>query len=174
MGGSAMGVARVRKAAAAQKEEPSASGLDPHTRHLLQAAMDEIIPAGDGMPAASEVGGINYLDRLMSRSPDIKKVLEESLAALYDVSRKQFGKDFVDLPRPDRVEALKKLEQQPTPEPFRTLRNYVYEAYYTQPKVWKLIGYEFYPTNRAGPRMKPFDESVLAEVRKKAKLYRAA
>ena len=43
-----------------------------------------------------------------------------------------------------------------------------------QPQIWKLIGYEFYPTDHQGPHMKPFDESVLAEVMKKPKFYREA
>ena len=52
------------------------------------------------------------------------------------------------------------------------LRDLVYEAYYTQPRVWKLIGYEFNPTNEAGPHLKPFDESVLAQVKKMPRRYR--
>lgn len=174
VGGNAARIAHARRAPAPQKADAPASGFDQNARELLQAAMDEIIPAGDGMPAASQVGGLEYLDRLAGESPELKKELEKSLAALKALSRKQLGKDFVSLSRLDRVEALKKLEKQPPTVMFANLRNYVYEAYYTQPKVWKLIGYELFPTNQAGPRMKPFDESVLAQVRKKPKIYREA
>jgi hypothetical protein len=55
---------------------------------------------------------------------------------------------------------------------FKVLRDFTYEAYYLQPKVWKLIGYEFHPTNERGPSMKPFDESALGEVRKRPRYYR--
>jgi hypothetical protein len=72
------------------------------------------------------------------------------------------------------VDALKRLERRPPAELFATLRDFTYEAYYTRPKVWKLIGYEFYPTNQSGPRMEPFDEAVLAQVRKMPRLYREA
>jgi hypothetical protein len=64
------------------------------------------------------------------------------------------------------------LEKRTAPKCFSTLRDSVYEAYYIQPQVWKLIDYEFYPTDQPGPRMKPFDEAVLAQVRKLPKLYR--
>ncbi len=160
--------------ASSQVQQPSAQAFDPPTRELFRAAMDEIIPAGDGMPAASEVGGVEYLDRLAGQSPEVKKALEGSLAALEELTRKEFGKPFVSLSRGDRVKSLKKLEGQPPAEGFARLRDYVYEAYYTQPQVWKLIGYEFYPTNQAGPGMKPFDESVLDKVKKMPKLYREA
>ncbi len=170
MGGSvAVGVTR---ATATQKEKPSSSVFDRHQRELLRAAMDEIIPAGDGMPAASEAGGVEYLDQLARTAPDIKKELAKSLAALQEISRKQLAKDFLLLAPANRVEALKKLEKQKPPQLFTKLRDYVYEAYYTQPQVWKLIGYEFYPTNQHGPHMKPFDDAVLAEVRRKPKFYR--
>ncbi len=171
--GVVIGASRPRRAAPAQKEKPSAAGLDQRQRELLRAAMDEIIPAGDRMPAASEVGGVEYLDQLAGKAPDIEKDLEKSLAALQELTRKETGKDFVSLSRADRAEALKKLEKQ-EPEAFGPLRDCVYESYYTQPKVWKLIGYEFHPTNQSGPRMRPFDESVVAKVKKMPKLYRAA
>jgi hypothetical protein len=147
------------------------SGLAQAERELLRAAMDQIIPAGDGMPAASAVGGVDYLDRLARQAPDLRADLETSLTALQQLCRQQLGKDFTAISQEDQLEALKRLEKQ-QPVTFASLRDYVYESYYTQPQVWKLIGYEFYPTNAGGPKMKPFDESVLAKVKKMPKLYR--
>jgi hypothetical protein len=138
----------------------------------LRAAMDEIIPAAEDMPAASEVGGVEYLDRVARKEPEVKKALQRSLAALEELSSNHSGRSFASLSRGDRAKVLRKLEKQAPAELFTTLRDFTYEAYYTPPRVWKLIGYEFYPTDESGPRMKPFDESVLAKVRKKPKLYR--
>jgi hypothetical protein len=168
-GGVATGVTRPTTT---PKETPSALGLERRQRELLRAAMDEIIPAGDGMPAASAVGGLEYLDRLARKAPETRKELGNSLAALEEISRKQLKNDFLSLSRAERVEVLTQLEKQAPSALFVKLRDYVYEAYYTQPKVWKLIGYEFYPTDQHGPHMKPFDEAVLVEVRKKPKFYR--
>ena len=156
----------------AKEESSTATGLSSQLLQVLRTVMDEIIPAGDGMPSASEAGGMAYLDRLARENTSIKKELEKSLNALTDVARNNFTKDFPSLSHEQRVEALKKLEKQQPSEIFASLRDYVYEAYYTQPQVWKLIGYEFHATNQHGPRMKPFDESVLAQVRKMPKLYR--
>ena len=149
----------------------TAPGFAPHQLQVLRAAMDEIIPAADGMPAASAVGGLEYLDRLARRA-EFKKQFEGILAALGEASRRRFGKSFLALPGAERVAALAELEKKAAPESFRTLRDYVYEAYYTQPQVWKLLGYESHLTNQGGPRMKPFDEAILAKVRKMRKLYR--
>jgi hypothetical protein len=138
---------------------------------ILQAAMDEIIPAGDGMPAASEVGGVQYLERVARGNREFLKDLKRSLAHLERISHKRFEKGFSRLSPAERVQALRQFERGSAND-FAELRDDVYEAYYTQPQVWKLIGYEFYPTNEAGPQMKPFDESVLATVRKRPKHYR--
>ncbi len=154
------------------QEKPLRPAFEPPRRELLRAVMDEIIPAGDNMPAASEVGGVEYLDRLARENRDIYKALASSLSELEELSRKGFKKSFVSLSRSARVKVLTQLEKEGAPDSFNALRDFVYEAYYTQPKVWESLGYEFYPTNEAGPDMKPFDAAVLAQVRKKSKLYR--
>jgi Gluconate 2-dehydrogenase subunit 3 len=171
VGSATTGTFPATKAAAEPQTRPPVSGLGQAQRELLRAAMDQIIPAGDGMPAASEVGGVDYLDRLSRHDSDIRADLERSLTAVQQLCRQQQGNDFTAISQEARLETLKRLEKQ-QPDTFASLRDYVYESYYTQPQVWKLIGYEFYPTNAAGPKMKPFDESVLAKVRKMPKLYR--
>lgn len=138
-------------------------------RGVLQAAMNEIIPAGDGMPAASEAGGVAYLERVAGADANVAVEIRNALTALAKCSEN----GFETLDREARIAALKKLEAG-NPVEFAHLRDYVYESYYTQPKIWKLIGYEFYPTDHPGPHMEPFDESILADVRKRPKLYREA
>lgn len=151
---------------------PNNSSLEGKQEDTLRAAMDAIIPAEDGMPSASAVGGVRYLEQLAQSDPLIRSNLERSLKALNGISLKFFQSEFSSLRQGQRIEALKQLESQPTPELFTDLREYVYESYYTQPQVWKLIGYEFYPTNHRGPHMEPFNEAVLSQVKKMGKLYR--
>lgn len=172
VGSGAIGGASASALVAIQKAAPTATGLSSSERETLKAAMDEIIPATDGMPAASAGGGVEYLVRLAAQDPAIRRDLQKSLAALETLSRQKFGAAFASLSPPQRVDALRALEQQSPAEPFTLLRDFTYESYYIQPQVWKLIGYEFHPTDQAGPRMKPFDESVLAKVKKMPKLYR--
>ncbi len=149
-------------------------GLDARERESLRAAMDELIPSGDGMPSASEVGGVDYLERLARELPDFRRDLEKALTTLEEVSQKLHGKSFSSLSGAERVEVLEQFERRAAPKIFASLRDSVCEAYYTNPQVWKLVGYELYPTNQPGPHMKPFDETMLAEVRKRPRLYREA
>ncbi len=149
----------------------SGSELTTEEWKTLSSMMDEIIPHSDGMPAASEVGGVEYLQTLCRSLPGLRDDLKRSLAEVDELSRAHFGKSFRSLTKTEQIETLVKLEKA-KPKLFATLRDYTYEAYYIQPRVWKLIDYTFYPTNEGGPKMKPFDESVLAEVRRKPKFYR--
>lgn len=133
--------------------------------------MDEIIPAGDGMPAASQAGGLEYLERVSRQEPQIGADLEQALHALERLTESRFHAGVASVTSSQRVEILTALETQSS-EVFAKLRDHVYEAYYIQPKIWQIIGYDFYPTNESGPHMKAFDESVLSNVRKMPRLYR--
>lgn len=133
--------------------------------------MDRLIPAGDGMPAASQAGAMEYLDHLAAQNEQVANELRGSLDALEEVSHDRFKVSFMSLSEDLRVESLIALEQR-QPNCFRSLRDYVCEAYYLQPRVRHLIGYEFHPTNGPGPMFEPFDESVLAQVSRKPRHYR--
>jgi hypothetical protein len=151
--------------------EPKLSAGDAQ---LLKIVVGEIIPAGDGMPSANEVGGVEYLAMLMHEEPQgIGKEIHEALAGLNQLSKQHMGSSFDRLDADARVRVLKDLERS-SPHRFTMLRDSVYEAYYTQATVWRLIGYELFPTDHAGPHMKPFDEKILSAVRNKPKYYREA
>lgn len=152
------------------KAEPGL-GLNARQKKILGAALDELIPASDGMPSATEAGAREYLDRVARQEPGIARDLRQSLKLLDDMSQKNFGKAFVLLGHDERVRALSGFERSDAAN-FGKLRDYAYEAYYTQPRVWGLIGYEFHPTSGGGPAMQPFDPASLAEVRRKPKYYR--
>jgi len=168
IGAGAVGTASAWRAGRAPKPR---SALDGREREALVAAMDAIIPPGHGMPGASEAGGLEYLDRIARETQEIRRELVESLNALDSLSRKRYGSPFAALPDEKREGVLKRLEKEFSKN-FDALRDLVYEAYYTQSRVWRLLGYEFYATNQSGPVMKPFDEAILAEAREKPRHYR--
>ena len=150
----------------------SLSALNSDERALLQSAMDEIIPAADGMPAAREVGSMAYLDGLTITYPVVAEELHGSLNALDALCRRSQGASFSDVTNGQRVEVLTALEKQGG-YAFTSLQQLVYEAYYTRPAVWKLIGYTFQPTDGMGPPVKKvWNEALLSNVRKKPRGYR--
>ena len=137
---------------------------------LLSVVMDELIPEDADMPSASEAGCLQYLSTLASRNSGVVRGLIENLEKLNALSLKLDKQSFTQITSQKRTRLLEIFESRDR-QAFEVLRNLVYEAYYTQPKVWQLIGYEPHPTNEPGPTM-AFDETVLAAVRKKSRHYR--
>ncbi|HSU30054.1 MAG TPA: gluconate 2-dehydrogenase subunit 3 family protein [Bryobacteraceae bacterium] len=153
--------------------QPATQALPQDTQNALRTVMDLIIPAADGMPSASEAGGLTYLENLMQRSKDAATDIKKSLKVAEAFSGRSFKKPFSQLGKNDQIAVLKEMENTALGV-FDALRAYVYESYYTQPAVWKLLGYELYPTEHMGPHLEPFDDSLVANVRKMPKLYREA
>ena len=57
--------------------------LSEQRRVQLGAIADELIPAGSGMPSASEAGvGGQYLDEVLAARPDLAEPLEAALASV--------------------------------------------------------------------------------------------
>jgi len=135
-------------------------------RALLQLVMDEMIPAGDGMPSASEAGALTYLNLLTLQDPQIEAQLKESLGTLQSLSIKRYAVDFPRLSPSLRVRVLSEMEKTPAPQDFEALKNYVYEAYYTQPRVLGLL------VCRADAAEVGDDFSLLAPVRAMSSFYR--
>lgn len=129
-------------------------GLASADRRRLRAAVDIIIPAEGRMPSASAVGGVAYLEGMAARDAAFRTLLLDGLRAL-------------------DARSMAQLEKADAPAGFvPALRDAVYEAYYSSPAVWKLIGYRF----RSGPRrtatLDPFDPQKVARVRGMGRLYR--
>lgn len=151
--------------------QPAAQALAQNARNFLQTVMDLIIPASDGMPSASEAGGLTYLERLMERDRNAAADITKAFTVADAFSERALQKPFGDLEKSEQIAVLKEMENSALGV-FDALRAYVYESYYEQPAIWKLIGYELYPTDHRGPHLAPFDDSLIANVRKMPKLYR--
>jgi hypothetical protein len=151
--------------------QPAASALAEDVQSQLKTVMDLIIPASDGMPSASEAGGFMYLENVMQRNKDVAADVTRALDVASAFSERSFKIPFSQLQKHEQIAVLTEMENTAIGV-FDALRGYIYESYYTQPTIWKLIGYELYPTDRMGPHLKPFDDSLLANVQKMPKLYR--
>src|SRR5258708_1547889 len=85
-------------------QAPSAlSGLTRQELESLEAAVNEMIPAGEGMPSAAAAGGVAYLQQLSWQYPDILGELEEFLRILQQTSQTKFASDFNVLRTDERV-----------------------------------------------------------------------
>jgi len=139
------------------------SGSD---RGNLAAAMDALIPASDGMPSASMIGGVDYLQSLAWQYPDIGEHVGQFLRALAEKSS-QFHEKVADLKRDQLVQVMAAMEKSDA-QLFSTFLRSVYEAYYTRPQVLGLIACPNQPEDTDDL------EGLLAPVRKMKRLYRDA
>jgi hypothetical protein len=158
--------------AALSKDSASVVSFTQGEQATLSAAVDVIIPAAEGMPSATDVGAMDYLARRARELHHLRDDLKRTVATLDELSQTRFRAKFAALNSNERVQVLKEMESAASPKLFATLRDFTYEAYYTSARVWKLIGYDFFPADGGGPEMQPFDERVLSEVRKKPRNYR--
>lgn len=170
-----------------------AAVLTEAQRKTLTLAADEIIPAGPAGPggpaapgalSASQAGAIDYIETLLGKLPELEKQVIASLSRIDALALKASKRSFAELPSPRRIATLQAFEKEAAAKSagetlysagnnlFAVLRDLVYEAYYTSPKVWPQIGYEFHQTNRKGPSMEPFNEAILAKMKTREKNYR--
>lgn len=145
----------------------------PLDEAALTAVMDEILPAEEGMPSASEAGVLDYFRLLAREVSDLPQMLSGHLERIEAAAKERFGRPFSVLARIDKIATMEHVEDA-DPTLFEELPTLVYEAYYVQPMVWDLIGYEPYPTGGGGPPLDPFDETMLARVAGLPPLYREA
>ncbi len=142
-------------------------------RRTLRAAADVIIPAQRQMPAASAVGAVRYIERIAAADRAVEDLLRDGLRAIAAHAEAAQNIRFDQLAIERQTEVLAHVETTNTPANFfGTLRDLVYEAYYTQPSVQKLIRYNFRSGRRRTAPVAPFDEQLVARVRRQKPIYR--
>lgn len=101
--------------------------LDERRRETLAELADVLVPAAEGMPAASEVDVHGkWVDRVLAARPDLAGGLERALAAAAGAE--------------DADAAVRRLNDT-DPDAFGALATAVTGAYYLHPRVRKLLGY---------------------------------
>lgn len=112
--------------------------LTPDENRTVIEMSERIIPADDSSPGAKAARVNEYIDLIVSESPDaVKQTWREGLAAVNKMSSDKFSKPFADLSAEQQVELLKaisKNERNPqTVEErfFRTIKNATIDGYYT-------------------------------------------
>ena len=126
-------------------------------RAIFAALADVLIPAGEGMPSASQadVAG-QWLDEVLAARPDLAE-------GLRDVLRKTAGRE------PQRaVEELRKGD----PAAFGVLAETVPGAYFMNPKVREAIGYAGQDARPIDPRPDYLDDGLLESVIARGPIYR--
>jgi hypothetical protein len=123
--------------ARAQSTEPSA-GFARQELKLLAGAIDAVIPQSDRMPSASAAGGVVYLQQLAWQYESIFEDIRGFLRVLQQASQKEFSSEFAALEAQRQVAVMQSIEKS-SAKLFSDFMAYVYEAYYTRPRVQGLL-----------------------------------
>jgi hypothetical protein len=132
-------------------------------RDLLAAVLDHLLPANGALPAAGELGLAAQVEEAVQTRPQVGTLLDE------------LPDGFVELADGAQDGILRGLEQR-APASFTELVELVYSAYYTDQRVLEHIeqstGYPARPPQPEGYELEPFDDAVLATIRRRGPLFR--
>ena len=124
----------VAKAGAAEQAIPKFSALKPHEAQTLFQASRQIFPHSK-LGDAPYWKVVSQLDAAAQGDPAVAKMLTDGVAQL-DSSQ---GSKFVDLNDKQKVAALKSIENMPF---FQRLRGVELQTLYSDPAVFKTMGYQ--------------------------------
>jgi hypothetical protein len=136
-------------------------------RHVL----NRLVPAGNGFPAAGDLGIVEYLDAVVGASVRLKRRFTEGLARIEIAGQEEGQAGFANLSDDKKDEVLRQVESG-LPEFFASLVQQTYNGYYTNAAVLEVLGPEVRPPQPLGHEVEPGDLGLLENVRKRGRAYR--
>jgi hypothetical protein len=123
--------------ATASAKQPLKFFTEEENRTIIELS-ETIIPADDHSPGATAAAVNEYIDLIVSESPEAtKQTWREGLAAINKMSRDKFGKAFADAGADQRIQLLTEISKnERSPQTveerfFRTIKNATADGYYT-------------------------------------------
>jgi len=150
-------------AGAAARNTSAATVLSRNERRTLKAVIDRIVPADGRMPAASAVDGVPYIEAVLARDAEIRKLVSAALRGV--------GAGFAEDVAPGQVAALEKLERADRAA-FGAIRDLSYGRTYRVQRLCRLPGYAFRRGGKRTAVLETFDDEQLERVRRMPRLYR--
>lgn len=125
------------QATAPAKAQPLKFFTEEENRTVVEMS-ERIIPADEHSPGAKAAGVSQYIDLVISESPDVtKQTWREGLAAINKMSSDKFGKPFAASTVDQQIELLKEISKnERSPQTveerfFRTIKYATVDGYYT-------------------------------------------
>jgi hypothetical protein len=140
-------------------------------RELLRAILNRLIPASGSFPGAGDLGITNYLDKVIARSAELRRLFTQGLAQIEISSRPPSGQGFADLSDQQQDTVLRHVEAT-NADFFSTLVTHTYSGYYSHPVIIGLLGLEVRPPQPQGYQLEPLDLSLLNAIKQRGPLYR--
>jgi hypothetical protein len=140
----------------------------------LNCLLDEVVPpsAERRLPGAGGLGLASPLAASLERAPDALQLVLRGIAALDERARSRGATGFAAIPGRQRLPLIEEVEGD-VPGLMATLAFCVYPLYYKAPQVLEGLGLEGRPPFPEGYELEPFDEELVAPVRRLPRLFRA-
>ena len=137
----------------------------------MTAVLNRIIPPNDQMPGAGDLGIAAFIEDVAARSTDLTRLFNEGLAEIAVTAGKNSTQAFESLSNTSKDELLKAVETA-LPVFFDQLVLQTYNGYYTNPAVFKAIGYELPKTPTPGAQPELLDVSLLDQQRQREPFWK--
>ena len=135
---------------------------------LMCAVLNRIIPASGDFPGAGDSVVIDYIDDVVGRSPELKRIFSDGLVQIQRGSQSDYQADFIAIRDEDKDVLLRKIEFE-NPGFFQQLIKYTYIAYYSDRNIIRLLGLEVRPPQPEGYHLDQMSDSSILEKVKKVK-----
>ena len=129
--------------------------LSQSQHSLATAVLDRLIPRQSEMPGAGEVGTADYIDGVVSTSPQLARLFSAGLQDI-EIAASRLGASFDELSVHQQDEVLRGVETD-SPEFFDALVRHTYNGYYINPKVVELLGLDPRPPQPRGNQVERGD-----------------
>ena len=140
---------------------------------LLSAVLNRLIPATDDFPGAGDLGIASYVDTVVGRFADLRRLFAEGLTHIAMASQALQGQEFIALADDHKDAVLRQVETL-HPTFFEALVQHTYSGYYSHPTVIRLLGLEARPPQPRGYHLEPLDLTLLDRVKQRGPIYRQA
>ena len=140
---------------------------------LLNAVLNRLIPATDDFPGAGDLGIASYVDTVVGRFADLRRLFAEGLTHIAMASQALQGQEFIALADDHKDAVLRQVETL-HPTFFEALVQHTYSGYYSHPTVIRLLGLEARPPQPHGYHLEPLDLTLLDRVKQRGPIYRQA
>ena len=140
---------------------------------LLRSVLNRIIPASGAFPGAGDLGVISYLDAVVGRSAELRRLFAHGVTQIDISSQELYAQAFRSLADHQQDALLRRVEAENS-EFFSALVTHTYSGYYSDPRIVRLLGLDARPPQPRGYELEPLDLSLLDRVRQRKPLYRPA
>ena len=142
------------------------------TKHpTLIKVMDLLIPAVDNLPGAGSMGLIIELEKLCKKYEIVYFSIKRIINAIELDPISRANGSFLFMDEEKQIEILETIELNLS-EDFSIFLNGIYSIYYMDKNVKKRIDWEYNSIQPQGFEIKPWNESILDEIKKRKPFWK--